>query len=375
MFEEYTFENILERMLDRVSDDTDKREGSVIYDALAPAAVELQLMYIELDNMLRQCFADTADRTYLILRAKERGMEPYPATAAVLKGVFEPATADVEGKRFNLDSLNYVAGELLEDGTRAVYCETPGTEGNYHFGTLLPLEYIEGLASAAITGILTEGSDEEDTEDFRERYLESLSSQAFGGNVADYKEKIRELNNSEDIAALGGIGQIRIYSADQWNGGGTVKVVITPREGNIATPELINALQEYLDPIENTGKGMGIAPVGHIVTVAGAGEETIDISLSLTLKDGYSGEILTPYIKSAIEESFEGLNLQWEDIYNGGDDGITIVVSYLAGVIQAVPGIVSITNINVGGSVFGESLVLDRDKFAKLGTLNVEVVS
>lgn len=375
MFEEYTFENILERMLDRVSDDTDKREGSVIYDALAPAAVELQLMYIELDNMLRQCFADTADRTYLILRAKERGMEPYPATAAVLKGVFEPATADVEGKRFNLDSLNYVAGELLEDGTRAVYCETPGTEGNYHFGTLLPLEYIEGLASAAITGILTEGSDEEDTEDFRERYLESLSSQAFGGNVADYKEKIRELNNSEDIAALGGIGQIRIYSADQWNGGGTVKVVITPREGNIATPELINAIQEYLDPIENTGKGMGIAPVGHIVTVAGAGEETIDISLSLTLKDGYSGEILTPYIKSAIEESFEGLNLQWEDIYDGGDDGITIVVSYLAGVIQAVPGIVSITNINVGGSVFGESLVLDRDKFAKLGTLNVEVVS
>lgn len=375
MFEEYTFENILERMLDRVSDDTDKREGSVIYDALAPAAVELQLMYIELDNMLRQCFADTADRTYLILRAKERGMEPYPATAAVLKGVFEPATADVEGKRFNLDSLNYVAGELLEDGTRAVYCETPGTEGNYHFGTLLPLEYIEGLASAAITGILTEGSDEEDTEDFRERYLESLSSQAFGGNVADYKEKIRELNNSEDIAALGGIGQIRIYSADQWNGGGTVKVVITPREGNIATPELINALQEYLDPIETTGKGMGIAPVGHIVTVAGAGEETIDISLSLTLKDGYSGEILTPYIKSAIEESFDELNLQWEDIYDGGDDGITIVVSYLAGVIQAVPGIVSITNINVGGSVFGESLVLDRDKFAKLGTLNVEVVS
>ena len=375
MFEEYTFENILERMLDRVSDDTDKREGSVIYDALAPAAVELQLMYIELDNMLRQCFADTADRTYLILRAKERGIEPYPATAAVLKGVFEPATADVEGKRFNLDSLNYVAGELLEDGTRAVYCETPGTEGNYHFGTLLPLEYIEGLASAAITGIITEGSDEEDTEDFRERYLESLSSQAFGGNVADYKEKIMELNNSEDIAALGGIGQIRIYSADQWNGGGTVKVVITPREGNIATPELINAIQEYLDPIENTGKGMGIAPVGHIVTVAGAGEETIDISLSLTLKDGYSGEILTPYIKSAIEESFDGLNLQWEDIYDGGDDGITIVVSYLAGVIQAVPGIVSITNINVGGSVFGESLVLDRDKFAKLGTLNVEVVS
>lgn len=46
MYEEVTYEEILERMLERVPDDMDKREGSLIYDALAPAAIELQIMSI-----------------------------------------------------------------------------------------------------------------------------------------------------------------------------------------------------------------------------------------------------------------------------------------------------------------------------------------
>ena len=35
MFEEMTFENLLTQMLDNVQGDVDKREGSIIYDALA----------------------------------------------------------------------------------------------------------------------------------------------------------------------------------------------------------------------------------------------------------------------------------------------------------------------------------------------------
>ena len=41
MYEEMTFEAILERMLNRIPDSLDKREGSVIYDAIAPAALEI----------------------------------------------------------------------------------------------------------------------------------------------------------------------------------------------------------------------------------------------------------------------------------------------------------------------------------------------
>ncbi len=376
MFEEYTYEAILTRMLDRVTEDVDKREGSVIYDALAPAAVELQLMYIEMDNMLRECFADTADRTWLMLRAKERGLEPYSASAAVLRGDFEPENADVEGKRFNLDSLNYIVGEKLEEGGRAVYCESTGTEGNMHFGSMTPLEYIDGLKSAYLTKLISEGKEEEDTEAFRQRYLESLSTQAFGGNIADYRQKVKELNEKEDILALGGIGQVRVYSADEWNGGGTVKLVITTRAGASASAQLISAVQEYIDPVESRGKGMGLAPVGHIVTVATVKEEAIPISLKIRVNEGYSGEILKPYIAQKIKEYFEELNSNWEDSYTGDEnDGLTIVVSYLAGIVQMLAGIKSIADINVGGAVFGSEKQLGRNTLALLdiNKLNVEV--
>ncbi len=56
MYENITYEVILQRMLDRVPNNIDKREGSIIYNALAPAAVELQNMYIEFDAILNEAF-------------------------------------------------------------------------------------------------------------------------------------------------------------------------------------------------------------------------------------------------------------------------------------------------------------------------------
>ncbi len=41
MFENNTYQVILERMLARVPEEFDKREGSILYDALAPAAALL----------------------------------------------------------------------------------------------------------------------------------------------------------------------------------------------------------------------------------------------------------------------------------------------------------------------------------------------
>lgn len=60
MFEDLTFEDLMERMLERIDDSYDKRESSPIYAALAPAALELMNIYNALDDMFDECFADTA---------------------------------------------------------------------------------------------------------------------------------------------------------------------------------------------------------------------------------------------------------------------------------------------------------------------------
>ena len=41
MYERETYEEILKRLLAKVPSNVDKREGSVIWDALAPAAAEI----------------------------------------------------------------------------------------------------------------------------------------------------------------------------------------------------------------------------------------------------------------------------------------------------------------------------------------------
>ena len=74
MYENVTYEEILKRMLDRVSSRFDKREGSVIWDTHSPTAIELKILYIELDTIIREAYGDTASREFLILRCKERGL-------------------------------------------------------------------------------------------------------------------------------------------------------------------------------------------------------------------------------------------------------------------------------------------------------------
>ena len=43
-YEEMTYERIVSRCLARVPGTVDKREGSIIYDAIAPAAAELAIL-------------------------------------------------------------------------------------------------------------------------------------------------------------------------------------------------------------------------------------------------------------------------------------------------------------------------------------------
>ena len=267
MYEDQTYENILSRTLDRVSTDVDKREGSVIMNSVAPVSAEHANIFILLDSIIQNGYADTALREYLILRCKERGIIPYEATKAVLKGKFNMEIPI--GSRFSLNELNYVATTFIENVDGYFYyqmeCESAGTEGNKYFGELSSIEYIDKDLNGSLTELLIPAEDDEDTEALRSRYLYSFESNAFGGNKQDYKDKVN---------AMDGVGGTVVVPV--WNGGGTVKLIIIDSEYNIASDTLVNTVQEAIDPAPQ-GTGTGIAPIGHTVTVVSAVEKSIEI--------------------------------------------------------------------------------------------------
>lgn len=350
MYESQTFETILVRMLDKIPDTLDKREGSVIYDALAPAAFELAQMYIELDVILTESFGDTASRQYLIKRAAERGLAPYPATYAILKGTFN---IDVPiGSRYSLDELNYTVTEKISSGVFKLQCETAGTVGNSQLGVLIPIDYIQGLTSASLTEVLIPAEDEEETEAFRIRYLNSFDSQAYGGNIADYKEKVNKIN---------GVGGVKVYPV--WNGGGTVKIVIINSEYEVPSAEMIATVQTIVDPISNQGKGLGVAPIGHIVIVEGVITRTVDIGLTLTFASGYSFETMKAAIETLIDTYFLEINTVWAE-----NESSIVRISQIETRILSLPGIVDVQNTTING--IASNLTLDANAIAVRGVVS-----
>lgn len=310
MYEAYTYEFLLDRALKNAKKNNpsiDTREGSIIYNAVAPTCLELANVYVQLDLILNESFADTATRTNLIKRCAERGIVPEPSTKAIRRAIIDSAKSIPIGTRFSLNVLNYTVIKYDGGNNYQLECETEGIIGNMESGKLIPIDYVDGVKSAELTEILIAGEDEEDTEILRQRYFNSLNAKAFGGNMTDYKEKTKAIN---------GVGGVKVYPA--WNGGGTVKLVIIDTENKVPSQILIDSIQEQIDPTVNQGKGQGIAPIGHTVTVEGITEEFIDIQTKITFNEneGWNWENSQIYIDECIDNYFKELGTQWENESN-----------------------------------------------------------
>ncbi|OPX43835.1 baseplate J-like protein [Ruminiclostridium hungatei] len=349
MYENLTYEVLLQRMLDRIPNTIDKREGSVIFDALAPAAAELAQIYIEADVIMNEAFADTASRAYLIRRAAERGVVPRAASKAVLRGEFNVNVPI--GARFSLGNLNYAVTEQLTGFQYKLVCETPGAEGNRNFGTLLPVDYIDGLSSAELTEILIPGEDEEDTEQLRARYFSTLDSQAFGGNVTDYRQKVNEIQ---------GVGGLKVYPV--WNGGGTVKLVLIDSQFGKPSEELILEVQSRIDPLGNQGNGVGLAPIGHSVTVASVERQQVDIETVISYQQGWAWQDVKNYAEAVIDEYFLELSRNWADSQN-----LIVRISQIETRLLNVPGVLDISGTRLNGAE--QNLVLDKDAIPVRGDM------
>lgn len=381
MYEESTYDVILARMLDRVSSKLDKRESSLIWDTHSSTAIELQILYIELDTLITNSYGDTAAREFLILLCKDRGITPEAATNAILQGVFTPATIDVTGQRFNIGDVNYVVTEMITPGTYKVRCETPGIIGNQYLGQMIPMEYIDGLETAELTELLIPGEDEEDTEALRERYFDSFNEQSFGGNRADYINKVKSIDGVGDVkvtriwngdispssmipnAAVTAwynsvIGTLdanvatwlsAVYMASyekKLTVGGTVLVTIIDSDDfGEASTTLIDLVQGTLDPVQNAGEGYGLAPIGHVVNVKSADPVGITVKTTVTFDEGYNWSNLGSTIKEVVDAYLLQLRQEW------ADSSFTVVrVSQIESRILAVKGVADIANTKLNGS-------------------------
>ena len=134
---------------------------------------------------------------------------------------------------------------------------------------------------------------------------------------------------------------VKVYPT--WAGGGTVKVRLLDAEYNVPSPELVQTVQELVDPIETSGEGLGIAPIGHKVTVEGAEEVELQITTQLTFKET-SWENVRQDVEGVVEKYFRELRSKWSE------DDVVVRISQIEARLLDIEGIIDVQGTKLNGS-------------------------
>lgn len=355
-----TMASILGSMLLRVTEQVNKREGSLIRTALSAAAWAIEGLYIELIDVQKQAYGTTATGEYLDMKAEERGVYRIAATSAVAEMKSNVDTlplnfqfADTNGYTWNVTS-GVVSGPDTEGFyTYDITCQTAG-EIDTPSGSLQPLSFYAGLTTAFFYDLLSPGTNTETDAALRKRYEDSMVEIAFAGNVDAYREKILSTTfNISGNDAL--VGALQVYPTTDENGlmkGGNVKVWILNSALDAASSALVSAVQNEICPMYNgasTGDGYGWAPIGanvHIMTATNAPDLEIDIDV--TLSYGANFETVKEKITNNIMLYIKTLKQGWGTQVASRNDSANIVIReafiYAASLVE---GVVDVTDVKL----------------------------
>jgi uncharacterized phage protein gp47/JayE len=312
MFEAQTYDVIMQRMLDRVSDDIDKREGSIIWDALSPEALEFARLYLELDNILNIVFARTSYGEYLDLIAESHGIERKSATEAIgyvwLEGVAGSIVeAPVEiSVSINDEVIKYIV--IDEDdktidvqipaggsGRYKVVCAETGIKGNLAANSIEFYENITGISRIYNTEAFYGGGEEEIDSSLLQRLLEKAKNPPSSGNINDYTRWTKEIAGAESVKVI-----------PLWNGPGTVKLIVYGAQGMPVTQEVVNNVKEYIDPDNNVGEGK--APLGASITVVTVTIKNVFIEISgLQIQEDYTLESVKNTVQNNLSSYLQNI--------------------------------------------------------------------
>lgn len=337
----------LDLMLDNVPNDLDKREGSIIYDAVAPAAMVSAQQSLSLANILRETYIKTAQEEFLDYRAVEHGTSRYAATNAEVKAKFNdddgnPVNVEV-GDRFASiaeSPIFYTVIKANNDGTAEMQAEEAGTSANSYLGQVLPVTPNDSLSWAEIVEITIPARDAENDDHLRARLLNSNSWVAYGGNVADYLDMTSKIHD---------VGATQVYPT--WDGPGTVKIVILNNDLMPASQTLVKKVKEEIDPEESTTQGYGLAPIDHRVTVVAPETFKVDIAMNVTIVDSVNIDTIRANIRTSLEEFFKSLRRDWSTVNPTVGRGYSLIVyrSKILSRVMMLEGVANATMPRLNG--------------------------
>ena len=331
-FEQRNYDYWLDQIMGKIPENIDKREGSIIFDAVAPAAMVIAQQSLTMAMIIRETYVKTATGEFLDYRAVEHGTNRYPATYTEVVAKFlnidgQPINNVRVGDRFSSigeTPIFYTVTKINNDLTGQLKAEEAGGKSNSYIGQILPVTPNDQLGWAEIIEITAPARDVETDEHLRNRLLNDYNWIAYGGNVADYLKMLSRIDE---------VGAGQVYPV--WNGPGTVKLVILNNDLMPASPSLLKLVKEKIDPEDAETLGIGLAPIDHRVTVMAPEILKINIETDLVLDDQVNPDIIKANIRAQLNKYFKDLRKDWSNINRTTGRGYHEII-YRAKILAAI---------------------------------------
>lgn len=334
MYEDRTYDNIMDEMMSGFGSNVRTDEGSLAFNSCAKQAEQLEEFYGDLSELNDNILPDTMDDWHLIEYGRERNVQYRYATAPVVKAEFLQEI-DI-GERFTCNDYTYTVKSKLSNFCYELECETEGTAANATLGDLYPVDYVDEYKGGSIVCVITAGTDDEDIEVYRQKIMSSLRSVAFAGNKAAYRTFI---NN---IDGVGGCKPFRREKNSDY-----INVYVISNAYTAPSPELISKVQTAVDPEENHGEGIGLAPICHSVLIKPVEEISIAVRTHIEFETGRNADTMLQAVETVIADYLHSLAQQWE---SKEKEAIVVRQSQIEACIIGLSGIIDVSDTSLNGA-------------------------
>ena len=347
--------NILGNMQNPLS----KIEGTYDYDIAAATALEIKDLYDYLEWWSKQTFIDTAteneyvDKHALIFGVQRRS-EVKASGEITITG--KTGTTIPEGtvvlSRIGVKYETLALALIGSDGKAKarVQALVGGITGNCGIGDIVAFEIADtNIYTVTNEEAITGGFDIENNESLIARAKEKIMRPAHSGNENDYKQWAKEVE---------GVGKVDVIPV--WNGGGTVKVIISDYDYNVANQELVEAVKNRIEQADGR-------PIGANVTVVSYIKYDLDIVATIKIASGYDIETIEQDITADIKKGIINNTIQ----YTSNSKTTIVSIGKVGTIILSVDGVIDYTSLSVNGETTG-NIEVPRDKIVVLN--NVEIM-
>lgn len=267
MFATITQGDLVDKMLTAVDDSFDKRQGSVIYDAISCVAVAgYDFLHDYFPTVYNAARLTTATGDDLDDWAAAFGIEREQATYTYWNikisneyGAVGDMTIGERMTAHDDDSVWFYAGASVA---------VAGTIGDTSaFGILEPDSEYEDITRVEFTTISSAGRDEESDASLRRRVLRAIQG-AKGGCMNDYVNLVLH-QFPLDVPAYPPFTGVFIFPVQRRAGYVKIWPYWSNKQDSADIPfdNACKVLKQYLDPLNSEGYGNGKVPIGHRVLV------------------------------------------------------------------------------------------------------------